>query len=162
MAKNDSNQVTQLSSVPKSEELQREIYRTEAQMSETLHSIEEKLSPARIKEQAAQTAIQWAARGANRLSDTYTRHKSFFAVIGAGMLLIIGNKLRKSNKPEVIRQKRERKRLEVIAKTIAEHATPSPTVGMFSKGLAVVVGTAIGTLLSQSRDKHAVTISGTP
>jgi hypothetical protein len=154
MAKDDSNEVTG-SIRPKSEELQREIYRTEAEMSETLHSIEARLSPARLKEQAAQTAMTWAARGANTINDTYSKHKSLFAMLGAGLLLLIGNRLRKSRKPEVRRQKREQQRLEVIAKAIADRSTPSPAAGIFTKGLAVAFGTAIGTVLSQARKKEA-------
>ncbi|OGU00221.1 MAG: hypothetical protein A2079_00350 [Geobacteraceae bacterium GWC2_48_7] len=156
MAKDDSIEVTGISSRPKSEELQMEIYRTEAEMSETLHSIEERLSPSRLKEQAAQTAMTWAVRGANTINDTYSKHKSLFAMIGAGLIFLIGNKMRKSRKPEVRRQKRERQRMELIAKAIADRTTPSPAAGMFSKGLAVAFGTAIGTALSQSRKKEAV------
>jgi hypothetical protein len=154
MAKDDSNEVTGTSR-PKSEELQMEIYRTEAEMSETLHSIEERLSPARLKEQATQTAVTWAARGANTVSETFSRHKSLFAVLGAGLIFLIGNSMRRSRKPEAKRQKRERQRLDAIAKAIAARTTPSPAAGMLSKGIAVAFGTAIGTALNQGRKKEA-------
>lgn len=156
MAKDDRNQVTEISSRPKSEELQMEIYRTEAEMTETLHSIEERLSPARLKERAAKTAITWAARGANTINDTVTGHKSLFAMLGAGILIMVGNRMRKSRKPEVQRDKRERKRVELIAKAIADRARPSPVAGILSKGLAVAFGTAIGTAFSQSRKRDVI------
>jgi|AGTN01.2.fsa_nt_gi Protein of unknown function (DUF3618). len=156
MAKDDSNAVTEVSHRLRSEELQREIHRTEAEMSETLHSIEARLSPSRLKEQAAQTALTWAARGANSINEAVSHHKSLFALLGAGLVLLIGNRLRKSGKPQVRRQKRERQRLEVLGKAIAAHAAPSPAAGLLSKGFAVAFGTAIGTAISQARKKGPV------
>lgn len=155
MGKDSRNEMTEGSLQPESGALQLEIQQTEARMSETLRCIEERLSPARLKEQAAESALRWAAQAVNTISSTVSRNKVGFSVLGVALVLLAGRRVKHARKPEVIREKHRRQRLETLAKAIAAGAKPSHGAGLFSKGIAIAFGTAIGTLLSQTRSREA-------
>lgn len=136
----------------KTEELQKEIRQTEAQLSETLHTIEERLSPSALKQQAKENALRLAARGAVRVSEAF-KNKKAPAIIGAGLVLLLARKMLKRKREVKINTERLR---EQITESLVEQSVKSAKFKVFLKGLSVALGTALGTALSRTIKKGEV------
>ncbi|HEY3308981.1 MAG TPA: DUF3618 domain-containing protein [Desulfuromonadaceae bacterium] len=133
----------------KTEALQQEIRETEAQLSDTLHTIEERLSPATLKQQIKQNAIRITAQSAVRVGYAL-KNKKTPAFIGAGLVLLIARKMIKRRRDVKIDTERLR---EQITESLVEQSVKSAKFRIFIKGLAVALGTALGTALSRTIKK---------
>lgn len=73
----------------RTDKLQGDIRKTEIEISETLHQIEKKLSPARIKENVRKKAIDYSVRTAIITSDKIRNNPVQAAIIGVGTISLI-------------------------------------------------------------------------
>lgn len=107
--------------------MQEEIRHTEAEITDTLHSIEAKLAPRRLKEQAKAKLVNGAVNGAVRLGYTIKRQPVPSAAIGAGVLWLLR---RRARKPKYGRRKTDIDTGALVVQALPKELRKSPVKTM--------------------------------
>lgn len=144
--------------------IHRDIRHTEADISKTVHSIEQKLSPANLKRQAVRKAQNYVWKSVASVLDLVQRRPLQAALVGTGALFMM------------LRRKRPRSRAKTAAGMelagTAAKAFVSGVVGKASKeashsgksviwkGLATALGAAAGTIWYRRKSPQSLKMAG--